>query len=803
MRCRRLALAFAVLSLTTVALGLAYVAGLTGLVWAASPEEALAILTVDPSSAPNDLDTTLVISGTGFSAVPTVTLDSRVLERVGWVSSVRLTATVPWRMDAGVYTLTVTNPDGEVGMLTDAFTVTQGIGVWNPGKLYGGWVREVLVNPVNTSTLYATAVGVGLFRSRDSAGQWSFLPSAWGACGESRLALHIDSGNNRLYVGGCGIERSDDEGETWTPLTTVFPFTGPADARCHWPMQPYAHPAGGAVYAAACGRDGGPAGLIRSTDDGATWEPIMDGITDIDIQVTALAFHPADALTMFAGTADGHVFLTSDGGTTWDYASTPVPAVRELVVNPHSDQEVWAIPDGWFGDPCEVVPKSTSADLDSWTPAPLPPEANTCDLAIAFSPAVPATIYVASEGDGFISEDDGGEWAPFGPANAQAGAFIAHPTDPAVIYMVNTIEGVWKTADGGETWEVANEGLAAVFPEHLEIVPDRPQMVYAVDLPNRLFRGTRGGESWECLSIPIATCTLVDPLTTTRVYAGQQGRVAISEDDGGTWSSYGELLPPPQYPDAELNPSVLLAVEGEPVALLAGANYCSTDADCLGAIYRSTDAGETWQVVLPVTTDIGQLTDLDYDREITSVVYASTWGSGLWWSSNGGETWARIGESVAALDRAQDIAAEPRPPYRVFVWTDFSSGLWLSSDHGETWQEAGSWPGTIVHLLSTEDSPPALYAATTQGLHRSLDGAQSWLPVEGPLGWVSVYSLDSVAIGDRVVVYAGTTGGYVEDGTPGALSHVSAEDTLVNAGVYRYTTLRSWRVHLPLIMRQQ
>ena len=87
---------------------------------------------VDPTGAPNDLDTPMVITGTGFSAElsgtlvitqPTVYLGAVSLEDVGWVSSATLTATVPWGLDPGVYTLTVVNPDTQSGSLPDAFTV--------------------------------------------------------------------------------------------------------------------------------------------------------------------------------------------------------------------------------------------------------------------------------------------------------------------------------------------------------------------------------------------------------------------------------------------------------------------------------------------------------------------------------------------------------------------------------------------------------------------------------------------------------------------------------------------------------
>ena len=66
-----------------------------------------------------------------------------------------------------------------------------------------------------------------------------------------------------------------------------------------------------------------------------------------------------------------------------------------------------------------------------------------------------------------------------------------------------------------------------------------------------------------------------------------------------------------------------------------------------------------------------------------------------------------------------------------------------------------------------------------------------------------VYSLATVRDGERAILYAGTTGGYVEGGAAAALSHADAEGTLVNAGVYRYTSLRRWWVYLPLVVRQQ
>ena len=81
---------------------------------------------IDPVSGANDIDTSVTITGADFVATPTVSLGSTALTNVTWVNSTTLTATVPWGMDPGAYTLTVVNPDGGSVTLPSAFTVTSG-----------------------------------------------------------------------------------------------------------------------------------------------------------------------------------------------------------------------------------------------------------------------------------------------------------------------------------------------------------------------------------------------------------------------------------------------------------------------------------------------------------------------------------------------------------------------------------------------------------------------------------------------------------------------------------------------------
>ena len=143
MKARWFATVAAVLISTAALMGLLFLVGRASNISQparAASLDAPTVTAVDPASAPNDLDPPIVITGTGFTAGMTVTLGNTQLPDAGWVSSTTLTATVPWGLDPGVYTLTVTNPNGQSGSLTNAFTVMQGIGVWTSGGPYGGRV---------------------------------------------------------------------------------------------------------------------------------------------------------------------------------------------------------------------------------------------------------------------------------------------------------------------------------------------------------------------------------------------------------------------------------------------------------------------------------------------------------------------------------------------------------------------------------------------------------------------------------------------------------------------------------------
>ena len=177
-------------------------------VWAAAPAAAIAptLSAVAPTAAPNDIDAPITITGAGFTAVmdgtgtvvltaPTASLGGTALTGVTFVNSTTLTATVPWGLDPGAYALTVVDPDGGTATLAGAVTVTQGIGQWNGGTLYGGSVQRVLMKPGDARHLLPSPATSACSAAR--------TPASTGASSAAMSAAIAISRSIRCTPPGC------------------------------------------------------------------------------------------------------------------------------------------------------------------------------------------------------------------------------------------------------------------------------------------------------------------------------------------------------------------------------------------------------------------------------------------------------------------------------------------------------------------------------------------------------------------------------------------------------------------------
>ena len=123
--------------------------------------------------------------------------------------------------------------------------------------------------------------------------------------------------------------------------------------------------------------------------------------------------------------------------------------------------------------------------------------------------------------------------------------------------------------------------------------------------------------------------------------------------------------------------------------------------------------------------DGGPVTALAIAPSDPRVVYAGTWGGGVFKSSDGARSWVRASEGL--IDRqVSTLAVDPRDPNAVLV--GLTSGLYRTANGGGSWSNAGSGLNNADVLGITFDprSPTTIYAATITGIFRSIDGAGHW-----------------------------------------------------------------------------
>ena len=303
------------------------------------------------------------------------------------------------------------------------------------------------------------------------------------------------------------------------------------------------------------------------------------------------------------------------------------------------------------------------------------------------------------------------QWRDIGPyRGGRALAVTGVPGDPNTFYFGAVAGGVWKTTDGGDTWQPLTDGTPISSVGAIAVAPSNHDIIYV---------GT--GEA-----APRGNMTYGDG-------------VYKSVDGGKTWShiglkdtrQIGALIVDPNNPD-----TVLVAALGH-----------AFGPNAERGVFRTTDGGRSWTKVLYKDENTGAI-DVGFDPHNSRIVYAALWqarrqpwnfssggpGSGLYRSSDGGVSWKQLtgnGLPSGILGRMH-VSVSPADSKRIYAMIEAEQGgLYRSDDGGETWKRVNddgrlsqrAWYFSTI--LADPKNVDTVYAENT-GLFRSTDGGKSF-----------------------------------------------------------------------------
>src|SRR5687768_10504611 len=361
----------------------------------------------------------------------------------------------------------------------------------------------------------------------------------------------------------------------------------------------------------------------------------------------------ADApVTVYAGAASGGIWKSTDGGTSFKPVfEENIQSIGAISIDHANPQTVWAgTGESWVRNSVSVgngVYKTTDGGA-TWTNVGLTDTEHISRIAV--HPKKSDTVFVcatghawdANEERGVFRTTDGGKtWKKVLYVDKDSGCadITQDPGDPNILYASmwqfrrrpdnfnsgGPGSGLYRTKDGGETWEKLKNGLPTGILGRIAVAvaPSRPSTVYAVVEAKKtaLYRSDDLGEHWremnDSFNVQVRpfyfALLVVDPANHERVY--KPGYMLTFSDDGGKTFSGSIMSGNSVHPDHHalwINPR-------NPNELFVG-----TD----GGVYQSFDKAQRWRFlnVLPVS----QFYHVNFDLDTPYNVYGGLQDNGTW-----------------------------------------------------------------------------------------------------------------------------------------------------------------------------
>lgn len=507
----------------------------------------------------------------------------------------------------------------------------------------GQSVRGLAVSAANPDVIVAGAID-GVFRSDDGGDTWRRISPAAHAEIRNVESVAIDPTDpDVIYVGTWHLPwKTLDGGRTWRP--THAGMIQDSDVF----VMALDHRTPRTVYATAC------TGIYRSTDAGGRWVKAR-GIPTSSRRTRAFVQDPERPDTLYAGTTEG-LFKSEDGMATWRLVTSKDLVVNSIAILPPArggglllgsdgagvlrsgdGGETWSDSNEGFSERffSRIVFDSRGGRVLAGVlgdrryggvfAAPRP-EGPWTKLGrglegrevLALDPT-PSGILVGTDDGLFLAGPGGGDWRRL---PTLAGGVDLHPRVPDVLalserlFLAATSRGLLRSGDGGETWTRLGLGTGGSVLALGAAAPERRLLMAATALG--FFSSRDTGSTWEQVSPGLAGIDVHSlaflPKDDSVVFAATSEGLLKSTDQGRVWQRRGRGLP-----DSDIR-GLTLTADGRALYV------CDFTR---GGLYRSGNAGESWQLVTESGLGSDRVWTVAVDPQSPDILLAASVSGGL------------------------------------------------------------------------------------------------------------------------------------------------------------------------------
>jgi photosystem II stability/assembly factor-like uncharacterized protein len=355
-------------------------------------------------------------------------------------------------------------------------------------------------------------------------------------------------------------------------------------------------------------------------------------------------------------------------------------------------------------------------------------------LSVAVDPVSSERIYAGTAYGGVFKSIEGGlKGVPITIGQIEYVTSIAiDPLEPQNVYAGNWQE-LYKSLDYGETWTKINDKAGS----SITINPLNPDIIYVAGSDDRVYKTINGGKSWDAITTPLSlygsiTDIAIDPIDPDTVYVLMNGGAIYKTTDAGT--TWSEPI------SVGMNTAALEIDPNSSSTLYTGGHIGMAE----GQIAKSLDGGISWAPVYTINEGNSWITSLLIDPSSSNIIFAGT-AKGILRSSNNGGTWSKVlilTEDLEYTNPVNTLCVDPLQTSTVYAGLH-AGGVFKSVDSGFNWFKVELGYPYVTVLTKDPQDETLLYAGSHfEGIFRSLDGGESWLETELKEGWVTSIDVD-------------------------------------------------------------